>query len=354
MSRRGIHSLLPLLLLLAAIDSRADFRELRAIPEDPDLAKALEAISREAFAAFPDLQPGHLSMTVVEMSDPASMRRASFDAAVTYHPASVVKMFYLASAYHEAASGTIEMDEPLEAAIRDMIVDSGNDATSYVVDVITGTTSGPELTGDAFGSFVFRRNRPNRWLGQMGYDINANGKTWCEGVYGREKQILGHDREYRNRVTSDAVAALTLWIARKRAVSETASEAMLALMHRDLTAEGDRGQVDGFGGQTLPAGSKLWSKAGWTSEVRHDAMIVELPDRKYVAAILTRGAADNLELLPFISEKIVGLFQAGRVAAPPAASGRAVRGFPALEQPRRLPPDTHTTAGGPSTPCPSR
>src|SRR5688500_16989461 len=133
--------------LLVAAQARGDFRELQALPEDAALAKALDAISKEAFEKFPGLKPGHLSMTVVETTDPDAMRRASFEPAVTYHPASVVKMFYLASAHRESALGNIEMDEPLEAALRDMIVDSGNDATSYVDDVITGTTSGPDLSG---------------------------------------------------------------------------------------------------------------------------------------------------------------------------------------------------------------
>ena len=36
--------------------------------------------------------------------------------------------------------------------------------------------------------------------------------------------------------------------------------------------------AEGFFGEGLPPGSRLWSKAGWTSETRHDAAIVALPD----------------------------------------------------------------------------
>ncbi|HEU5161513.1 MAG TPA: serine hydrolase [Thermoanaerobaculia bacterium] len=287
-----------------ALPARADFREFQQFPLDAPLEKKLSAIADATFAAFPKLQPGHLSITVVEL-DGKTPKRASFAGGVTYHPASVVKMPYLGAIYEEASRGRVTIDPPLEAAMKDMIVESLNDATSYVVDRLTGTTSGPELAGYEWERFVERRNIANRWLAGMGYDLNANGKTWCEGVYGREKQLLGANREFRNRVTSDAVASFLTWIARRRAVSPEASDAMLALMSRPLD-DPKYSQVVEFGGEALPPGSKLWSKAGWTGEVRHDAMFVELPGgRRYVAAILTRGAAEDVKLLPFVSGKIV-------------------------------------------------
>jgi beta-lactamase class A len=299
-----LYLLIPLIL---ATSARADFREFRQLPVDAALEKELTAIATAALAEFAALQPGHLSITVVRL-DPESPRRASFAGDIPYHPASVVKMFYLGAVHEEAAKGRLRIDAPLDAALKDMIVESLNDATSYVVDRLTGTTSGPELWGYEWERFVERRNLVNRWLTGMGYDVNANGKTWCEGVYGREKQILGENREYRNRFTSDAAASFLLWIARRRAVSPEASDAMLALMSRPL--DRDDSQVAHFGGEALPAGSKLWSKAGWTGEVRHDAMLVELPDgTRYVAAIFTRGAAADETLVPWISARIVESLQ---------------------------------------------
>ncbi len=51
----------------------------------------------------------------------------------------------------------------LERAIRDMIVDSSNDATSLVVDVLTGTTSGPELSPAPLGTWKSQRNIIDRY-----------------------------------------------------------------------------------------------------------------------------------------------------------------------------------------------
>ena len=57
---------------------------------------------------------------------------------------------------------------------------------------------------------------------------------------------------------------------------------MLELLSRDPAPKEDNeeSQVKGFTGAGLPAGSKLWSKAGWTSNTRHDAALVELPSGK--------------------------------------------------------------------------
>ena len=68
----------------------------------------------------------------------------------------------------------------------------------------------------------------------------------------------------------------------------------------------DEGQVTGFIGEGLPAGSKLWSKAGWTSEVRHDAAYIELPTgRKLILVVLTRGTADDKTLIPAIAKNVL-------------------------------------------------
>ena len=59
-----------------------------------------------------------------------------------------------------------------------MITVSSNDATGFVVDAITDTTSGPELTGREWARWKEKRNAVNRFLLGRGYrDVNANQKT---------------------------------------------------------------------------------------------------------------------------------------------------------------------------------
>lgn len=300
-----------LCIFLSGVPLHADFRVFESLPVDPALESELSHIAGEILTRFAPskLTDENLAITIIDLSGQA-LRRASYHGRVPFHPASVVKLFYLVYGYDLIHRNQLTLDTALQQGFTDMIVDSGNDATSYVVDRITGTTSGPELWGEAFKTFVDARNGPNRYYKAMGYDISANGKTWCEGLYGREKQIFGPNRENRNRFTSDAFAALMLSIVTRKAVSPASDEAMLRLLRRPIPGEpgSDGGQVKEFTGESLPPGSKLWSKAGWTSEVQHDLSYVELPNgRKYVLAAMTRGAAEDKAILPALSKEIVGL-----------------------------------------------
>ena len=148
----------------------------------------------------------------------------------------------------------------------------------------------------------------NRWFATMGYDISAMAKPWSFGPFGRDLQLMGGpSRPNRNRATTNAVASLMLWIVRSRAVSPQASAEMMKLLERPLPPEPVENQVAEFIGEALPAGSHLWSKAGWTSEVRHDAAYFELPNggKKLILVIFTKGIADDKTLIPSIAKKVL-------------------------------------------------
>ena len=81
----------------------------------------------------------------------------------------------------------------------------------------------------------------------------------------------------------------------------------MALLSRPLNPPTkDENQITEFIGAALPADAKLWSKAGWTSEVRHDAAYIELPGgKKLVVVIFTRGTADDVKLVPAIAKHVL-------------------------------------------------
>ena len=80
-------------------------------------------------------------------------------------------------------------------------------------------------------------------------------------------------------------------------------------------ARPDENQVTEFIGAALPQGTKLWSKAGWTSNERHDTAYIETTDgRKFVLTIFTRGDAADVKLLPGIARNV--LTQLGITPAP--------------------------------------
>ena len=225
------------------------------------------------------------------------------------YPASVIKLFYLAAIHRWLEDGKINDTEELRRAMRDMIVDSLNEATGYLVDVLTDTTSGPELATGEMESWYFKRNAVNRYFAGLGYErINVNRKPWCEGPYGREIQsVRMHEPNHRNWLTTDATARLLTEIVLGHAVTSKRSAEMMELLKRDPFAPGDKNdQAHAYTGVALPQDSKLWSKAGWTSQTRHDAACVELPGgRKFVLVTFTLGHANEREIIPSIARLVI-------------------------------------------------
>ena len=81
---------------------------------------------------------------------------------------------------------------------------------------------------------------------------------------------------------------------------------MLELMKRDPAAPtADPDDQAKFSGAGLPAGTRLWSKAGWTSQTRHDAIYVELPGgARFVLVTFTVGHASNREILRHVAAEV--------------------------------------------------
>jgi len=111
----------------------------------------------------------------------------------------------------------------------------------------------------------------------------------------------------RNWLTTDATARLMTEIALGRAVSTARSAEMMTLLRRDIAADtADPDNQARFSGRGLPPGSKLWSKAGWTGDVRHDAACIELPDgRRLVLVVFTERHANKREIIPFVVRRVI-------------------------------------------------
>jgi beta-lactamase class A len=236
---------------------------------------------------------------------------ASFRGEERIYTASVVKLFYLAAAQRWLEDGRLKETAELKRALRDMIVDSSNDATGYVLDVLTGTSSGMELPPAEMRKWQERRNAVNRYFASLGYtNININQKTFCEDAYGRENFGRGANGENRNKLTTNATARLLAEIATRRIVTPARADAMMELLKRDFSGKsGDRDdQGHGFTGIALKdyEGARLWSKAGWTSKVRHDAAYIELPGgARFVVVTFTEGHSNERDIIPAVAEIVL-------------------------------------------------
>src|SRR5205809_6820282 len=191
-----------------------------------------------ALTKFADkkLAENQLSITLIDLRDAQHPMTGSFRGNERIYPASVVKLFYLVAVHRWLEDKKIQETDELKRAVRDMIVDSSNEATQYVVDVLTQTTGGFELTAKEMEEWQYKRNAVNRYYSSLGFtNINVNQKTFCEDAYGRERVSRGPNGENRNKLTTDATARLLSEIVTGRAVNQTHTARMMELLKRDFS-----------------------------------------------------------------------------------------------------------------------
>jgi hypothetical protein len=282
------------------------------LENSPELQTLVESAVEETLRAFAakNLQPENLAVTLIDMRDESNLKTANFRGSQKIYPASVVKMFYLAAAHQWFKDGKLKDTPEIRRALKDMIVDSSNDATHHIVDVLTDTAAGGELPPEKLKKWAYKREAVQRFFTSLGYnDINVVQKTYCEDLYGRERQFWNGGKN-RNMLTTNATARLLAEIALGRMVDAEHSRQMMELMRRNQyseTKDADS-QDTGFTGIALKnrRDVKLWSKAGWTSNARHDAAYIETPQGlKFVLVVFTEKFANEREIIPMIAEKII-------------------------------------------------
>ncbi len=278
----------------------------------------MTSIAKETVREFAEkgLTEEGLSITLIELS-PRALASGSSRGDVSYYPASVVKTFYLA--YYESLkeAGKLKDTPEIVRAVKDMITVSSNDATGFVVDSITQTTSGPELSGREWEDWKEKRNAVNRFLEKRGYrDVNANQKTFCEDAYGRE-QAFRDGGKNRNRMTTDSIARLFAEIARGEIAGKSGTDEMLGLLSRDVTPDKPFDDLEledaRLAGHALPAGAQFWSKSGDAYDFHHLVARVRLPGpaaADYVLAVFTKGVKTVPGIIPRVYERVAARYAA--------------------------------------------
>jgi len=241
-----------------------------------------------------------------------------FRADESSYPCSVVKICYLSFYESQKEAGKLADNPELVRAVKDMITVSSNDATGFVVDSITGTTSGPEIADAvAWKAWQARREVVNAYFRARGYtNLNADQKTFCEDAYGREQAFRDGGRN-RNRMSAAEAARLFKEIARGEVAGPRLTGEMMALLARDIAADAPLEDLEledaRLAGAGLPKGSRLWAKSGDAYDYHHLVGLIALPNgSEIVLAVFTKGVKTVPGIIPRVYEKVAAHFAAPR------------------------------------------
>ncbi|MGI0483536.1 serine hydrolase [Geminocystis sp. CENA526] len=230
------------------------------------------------------------------------------------YPASLVKLFWLVIAYTQNPNP----DEQFKAHLTKMIVDSDNEDSSIVVDIISKTKSSKEkLPDNQFQLWKNNRenlnnffNYPNLNISQKTFPIPYLQMDMPEGTDLQLRHPNGQEKPLRNYISSYNTALLMYQIYVQKFPQ---SQAMLSLLKRDLNPSAWQdipfNSIKGFLGEGIPdKNAQFYSKMGWTFSNRNDGAIIISPDGKtrYILVILGDDPAyyKDVEFMPIVSKMV--------------------------------------------------
>lgn len=268
-----------------------------------------------------------LSISLVDLTsqNQGKLPYASYLDTQPRYPASIVKLFWMPVLFAQYETGILPKNKISPEILAKMLKDSDNEAASMVLDAITNTTSGVELSLPEIKQWQNQRESVNQFFQYAGYrNINISQKTFpipylqMNLPTGRDAQIRSENLQIpekevnpiRNYLTTHDTARLLLEIRANQAISPYYSNRIDELLTRDLNPSAWQtvpyNAIEGFLGQNLPPNIHFASKMGWTFSNRNDAAIIASPDRKahYILVIFGDDPAyyKDKTFLPEVSE----------------------------------------------------
>jgi len=287
--------------------------------QDPEMASCLKGIlDRFEKEGRTSLQK-NIAITWIRYNNqtpsPSSGYGTGWNSNKNYYPASIVKIVYALASQIWIKKDLIINSDELRRALYEMIANSNNDATSYILDLLTGTTSGPSLNEQNFEAWKIQRKLINNWLEELQWpeikNWNCSQKTWNEGPFGREKDFYGQSNENRNMMTTEGSARIFESLMTNEMIQKGENKHFKKVFQRSLDPVSRKkdleNQVDGFLGEGIPLTSQLWSKAGLMSEVRHDVAWWVAPKKNPMLAVVFMTGKELVKdqfLLPAISSEL--------------------------------------------------
>ncbi|TMC04720.1 MAG: serine hydrolase [Chloroflexi bacterium] len=212
-------------------------------------------------------------------------RRRTYElrAGEPFPAASTIKLFILHELLRQAEAGRLSLADEVVMGRTDVVPGSG-----VLKDLSPGVTL--SLRDAATLMVTVSDNvASNLLIGRLGVGAINQGARACGCLQTRLGGKLFRTRAPGSTTTPRDLARLMLGIARRRAVSPTASSLMLDILRRE--------QSDLIVGRLLPEerGRRVWtvaSKHGSLPGVRNDVAYVRGRTGRYVIALMSRDCAD--------------------------------------------------------------
>jgi hypothetical protein len=269
-----------------------------------------------------------------------------------FHPASLLKLFISLMASElslqnnqlEVRKTEYEKNE-LSRAIHESISTSDNDALAFLVDYLAaypwdynliniGNTlklAPDKQSQDILNKILNSRLQINKFFLGKGFSekINLVNKCFSFDYYGKEKQIyeaLGH-----NQINNRDLIKLLILIEKDFPLILNSMKRVLENNEDDENAEigvplhahdipssiinTEDYQVQAFSGKVLAEEFKvtsIYSKAGWNSKVRHDAVFFSINAEigvgersQYILTVLTKNLSHDEEIVQEITREVL-------------------------------------------------
>ncbi|OKH17864.1 serine hydrolase [[Limnothrix rosea] IAM M-220] len=239
---------------------------------------------------------------------------------VPHYPASVAKLFWMVALYGQFQQELLlESDFQKELAL--MVRRSDNNATSQIIDAITRTSFQATGSREEYEAWYLQRLQLNQFFTQAGYqNLNITQKTYpipdiaIEEPTGFDLQMrqnpFAPDTPIRNQITAWQAARLMSEIVTGQAIAPEASQQMLQWLERDLSQNWQQPRnyfnpIQDFFGAGLPADAQIYSKAGWTTQGRHEVAYIASADgqQQYILCIFAeqKEYAENPTFFPEVA-----------------------------------------------------
>ena len=227
-------------------------RILDELVESMVLSKNVEAWVDEALGTVMTLNKEDVAVSFIELCRESNgpPHLGSFQGDIPMYASGASKVVYAIALGHKLQQNNGRVGGKMRSDLHAMLADGSAEATNRIVDAVSGTESGDELSGGDFRSFTKKRNYAN-WMFQcVGFqNFNVNQKMWVGDPSPRDLQLLGAKQNLNyansNRMTSNQAAALLFLLNENAVISSKFSCQLKDDMTRQVT-QVKRGNLSGI------------------------------------------------------------------------------------------------------------